>query len=219
MTDQVYDVCEIFDSIQGEGPNMGMPSTFIRLQGCNLNCDWCDSKYSWKAYLGKGMMTVDDILKEVHYPHIVITGGEPLMQDLQPLLRGVWSYVPERSWNGVTPSIEIETNGTIFDDRFIGYAHYIISPKRDHENKNIMRVFSKLATFKFVVTDNFDIEWARDLTEKYGLKDVWLMPEGTDIDTLLHRLNYMVSYLLDNPWAVKISPRLQIFLYGNVRGK
>jgi organic radical activating enzyme len=97
-----YLVNELFYSLIGEGRNTGLAATFIRLSGCNLNCEWCDTKHdkNWT-------MDERDIAREVsRHPakRAVITGGEPLMQDLEPLMlelygRGIW--------------IALETNGSL----------------------------------------------------------------------------------------------------------
>ena len=68
---------EMFYSVQGEGRYIGKPAFFIRTTGCNLRCDFCDTKYAFKE--GKDI-PVDDIIKLTSkYDHIVITGGEPLL--------------------------------------------------------------------------------------------------------------------------------------------
>ncbi len=108
------DVSEIFYSVQGEGVNAGLPSVFLRLAVCNLQCSWCDTKYTWdwKQY---------DYNKEVHKMnaeqikeqilkygcrHIVITGGEPMLQ--QEELAGLLVSLKKVGFEA-----EIETNGTI----------------------------------------------------------------------------------------------------------
>ncbi len=91
---------EIFFSIQGEGQFTGTPVVFVRLAGCNLNCSFCDTDHSEKLEL-----TEDQVLDEVKKYNcntIVITGGEPLLQDLEELLKKLHLY-----------NIHLETNGTI----------------------------------------------------------------------------------------------------------
>jgi 7-carboxy-7-deazaguanine synthase len=83
MTD-TFQVNEIFDTVQGEGLHTGVPATFIRLQGCTVGCPWCDTKYTWKK--GGSRMAVEQILEQVHFNHVVITGGEPTNYNLDPLL-------------------------------------------------------------------------------------------------------------------------------------
>jgi len=100
-----YWVTEIFVSIQGEGEVIGTPSNFIRLAGCHLRCIWCDTKYSWFKYEGK-LMSIEEILRSIdnNIKVTTITGGEPLLQDLVPL-------VSKLKENG--HKVIIETSGTI----------------------------------------------------------------------------------------------------------
>ena len=104
----LYSVNEIFYSIQGEGYHAGKTALFIRLAGCNLECDFCDTDHTEKMQL-----SAKDIIKELEdirpqdytnpYPFVVITGGEPLQQDLTELVN---------SLKLVGYKIHLETNGT-----------------------------------------------------------------------------------------------------------
>jgi len=101
---QKYFLSEIFFSINGEGLQIGKPMAFIRLAGCNLRCKWCDTKDSW---IQKDQATLEDIVKEVskyNTEWVCITGGEPLLQDIEPLIKKL-QY-----------KISLETNGTIYND-------------------------------------------------------------------------------------------------------
>lgn len=93
-------VHSVFHTIQGEGPFSGVPATFIRLAGCNLQCPLCDTQYT------EGMMSYrpDDLAELVKHDLVVITGGEPFRQDLHDLVETLlWQH-----------KVQIETNGTIF---------------------------------------------------------------------------------------------------------
>lgn len=116
-------IVEIFKSIQGEGNNFGKQVIFIRLGNCNLKCPWCDT--DWKKYKE---LTIQEIMEEIskyNCKNVIITGGEPTISDLTPLLkelkdRGYW--------------IAIETNGTNdIDYRYIDYIatspKFIYGPK------------------------------------------------------------------------------------------
>lgn len=73
----------IFETIQGEGVHVGAPSTFVRLYGCDYSCSWCDTKGSWDPTAKYEDMTVLDVAEKVHdlgHDHVVITGGNPLLQ-------------------------------------------------------------------------------------------------------------------------------------------
>lgn len=101
---KTYPIAEIFHSLKGEGIWTGYPMTFIRLAGCNLACEFCDTDISTKS-----LMTVEEIIKEVkalpQVNKLVITGGEPLIHDLEPLLRGLD--------DSGTYAFHLETNGTL----------------------------------------------------------------------------------------------------------
>jgi organic radical activating enzyme len=104
-----YAVSEIFTSLQGEGLYTGTPMTFIRFAGCSVGkktCQYCDTDfekaYPWK---GGGMFTTQALASRVPGPHVCLTGGEPMDQDLYPLLGALRSKY-----------IHIETSGTVFPD-------------------------------------------------------------------------------------------------------
>lgn len=118
----LYSINEIFYSIQGEGRNTGMPAWFIRFAGCNLDCSWCDTDYSKKMeYQPK------DIWEEINEnscKNVVLTGGEPGLQDLRPLLR----ELKARDYY-----VAIETNGTksLLQYRIEGLLNWMtVSPKQ-----------------------------------------------------------------------------------------
>lgn len=123
-TTGMLDVVDIFYTIQGEGPYAGRPAVFVRLAGCNLNCPSCDTDYT----TGRTMMTIEEILKKIlelwsatkqmkvgKYESsagvgglVVITGGEPFRQQIQPLCFALLS----RTWF----TIQVESNGTLFQN-------------------------------------------------------------------------------------------------------
>ena len=163
-------VSEIFTSFQGEGPYVGTPATFLRLYGCNLECEWCDTDISTYEIL-----SVDDvaeiILTQMEFNNIktlIITGGEPTLQmeEIKRLIK----ELPEDI------KIQMETNGLLFE--YIPEIEYVISPKQDKE-----KVFEKYYSyentfFKFVITSQEDIDEVISLKEKYGYdKTIWLQGE------------------------------------------
>ena len=101
-------LAEIFYSIQGEGAFSGTPAVFVRLAGCNLSCDFCDTDYSLKF-----LASVDEVVARVREtggdcPMVILTGGEPLVQsETQALIEALRR--DERR-------VHIESNGTIFTD-------------------------------------------------------------------------------------------------------
>ena len=204
-------VNEIFYSIQGEGPQVGMPAIFIRFSGCNLTCSWCDSKY---AKDGEEISIEDIITKLLTYDcsNIVLTGGEPLIQkDIVKLIRSLKDC-----------NIYIETNGTVYDSSFIGFAKYIVSPKLEFLNTKYLESLRKWvqhATFKFVIENKQEFDDAIFLCNTIGkFKDVYMMPKGTNDRTLKKNMIQLADWIKSEASFVRLSPRLQIHLYGNERG-
>lgn len=163
-------VSEIFTSFQGEGPYVGTPATFLRLYGCNLECEWCDTDISTYEIL-----SVDDVaeilMTQMEFNNIktlIITGGEPTLQmeEIKRLIK----ELPEDI------KIQMETNGSLFE--YIPEIEYVISPKQDKE-KVFENYYSYENTFfKFVITSQEDIDEVISLKEKYNYdKAIWLQGE------------------------------------------
>ncbi|MBS72528.1 MAG: 7-carboxy-7-deazaguanine synthase [Thermoplasmata archaeon] len=97
-----FPVVEIFHSVQGEGYHVGTPSIFIRFGGCNLACEWCDTEFDkWENLK---LRQIIDVLQQWNCNRIVLTGGEPALQDLAT----IYNILHPMGYN-----IAIETNGTI----------------------------------------------------------------------------------------------------------
>lgn len=240
----MIDISEIFHSLQGEGLYIGTSSIFIRLSHCNLACCFCDANYTWN-WEGTDFqhkdnikfnrekethpMSVGDIMQKVREirdnnfcNHIVVTGGEPLIQHvvLTPLFKELVDLGLE---------IEIETNGTIVpNEQFNSYiTHYTVSPKLTNSNnpeklrdrKRAIEFFIDQRTaFKFVVCDEKDMEEIRSWQEKYHVcnEDVYLMPEGRTAEEVSQKSGWIAD--ICKKYGYKFSTRLQILLWGNQRG-
>lgn len=116
----IYNVNETFYSVQGEGCWTGAPAFFIRMAGCNLKCSFCDTDHSLKR-----KCTTAELLSEVErHPSkkVVITGGEPFLQDLEPLCNAL-------AHNNY--KIHIETNGTQEVSEELPFFWLTVSPKPD----------------------------------------------------------------------------------------
>ncbi|MHA1289810.1 MAG: 7-carboxy-7-deazaguanine synthase QueE [Candidatus Thorarchaeota archaeon] len=168
MNDKL-NVQAIFDSIDGEANGFsgaGQLTTFIRLKGCNLKCDYCDTEYSQSSE-PENWMTVDEILQKIHFPKVTITGGEPLLQEvgLKELCRKLIYY----RHNGVYHKVSIETNGSIVPTDFTHSLRYIVDfklPSSGVIDKMDFAAFSTLRpvdVIKFVISDMEDYRAAKTL--------------------------------------------------------
>ncbi len=167
----ILKITEIFPSVQGEGLRQGEPTIFIRLSGCNLKCSFCDTKYAWKE--GQPY-SVDQVLEEVRkirqsFPAqwICITGGEPLLQDIDGLTRALKK-------EGL--KIQVETNATLY--RTLPVDWYSISPKPDRYTYR-PEYREKAKEVKIIITKNLDLESIRRLRMCFPEKTpVLLQPQS-----------------------------------------
>jgi organic radical activating enzyme len=241
---------EIFHSVQGEGPTIGKPSIFLRLSGCNLECVWCDTKYTWLFSQDKLDRLLDTIPSVYHHQlgdivyskedeitklseneleerlrafdcnHIVITGGEPLLQQKQliPLIEKlhVMGY-----------SFEMETNGTI-KPLTPDYIQYNVSPKLSNSFNqsskrylpDVIDYFNKInAFFKFVISSSDDLEEVEEIIKTHSIpnESVYLMPEGISSKELNSRGRELIEICKAKNY--NYSHRLHIQLYEDERGK
>ncbi|MFQ5918469.1 MAG: 7-carboxy-7-deazaguanine synthase QueE [Thermoplasmata archaeon] len=209
----------------------GFPATFLRLGFCNLRCVWCDTKYTWDwdEYDPKGevrtlpLAEVKRRLGGFPCDHLVVTGGEPLLQQ-----RALLPLLGELTKEGCF--VEVETAGTIVPSQALRRIvhQWNVSPKlrnsgnprEKRERPEAMRVLSasKRALFKFVLSEPTDIEEVQDLVARYGLeKDrVILMPEAAEPESLAVKTPW-VSDLCEQH-GYRFSSRLQVEWWGGARG-
>jgi 7-carboxy-7-deazaguanine synthase len=160
-------VTEIFYSIQGESSYAGKPCVFIRLTGCPLRCNWCDTAY---AFYGGTDMALDDVLAKVRAYEcrlVEVTGGEPLHQP------GAFTLVERLCDDGY--DVLIETSGAIDITPVDRRAHVILDVKCPGSGMmdrmdwdNLSRLTTKDEA-KFVIKDRADYDWACSIFRKYEL--------------------------------------------------
>jgi 7-carboxy-7-deazaguanine synthase len=220
MQNAEIQISEIFYSIQGEGLLAGRPSVFVRLAGCPLRCNYCDTKYALDSKAG-AKMSIDEIVKQVKKyktDYIVITGGEPMICPNLPLLCNALKKY----------HITIETAGI----KFIGGIEYglmSISPKLSNAyfKKSDKKLYLKIGQLKKLVKNynyqlKFVIEKAEDIKEVEKvlkeLKDVarskvLLMPQAGDISEYIKKSPLIAEMCKANGFT--FSPRLQL-VFGEI---
>jgi len=217
----VLHVSEIFLSLQGEGPSAGAPAHFIRLQGCDVGCTWCDSKYTWEAAGGVERTvarTCEEALALGAADLVVITGGEPLEH------AGVIELIEAAAsrWKRV----EVETSGVRPPPLARPQLFWNVSPKlpsvtprwADTWTHAAAWIGEPHATFKLVVGDGPDADDALRLIHEHALprERVMLMPEGlTDAAV---RVRAIALAELCKREGLRLSPRLHVWMWGAKRG-
>lgn len=195
-------VMEIFYSVQGEGFHQGKAAHFIRLGGCDVGCHWCDVKDSWNVDTHP-KMNYEEIIKQLQVENssklIILTGGEPLMHDLE----GLSNKLHE---NGYV--INIETSGA---HSLSGKLDWVcLSPKKFKEA--LPESFERADELKVVIYHKSDLNWAKDLAKKVKSNcKLYLQPEWDRSDIITPEI---VSFIKENPeWSIS----LQTHKYLNIR--
>ncbi len=162
---------EIFYSLQLEGSYIGYPAVFVRFTGCNLDCDFCDTKYA--LHNGK-LMDTDNILDYIlqfNTNRIIFTGGEPALHD--KFIANFMSMFTDFEYF-------IETNGTVFPKESIGnFKHVVVSPKFFALKKDVLKSFKQKSNsieFKFLINSENDIKKTEKLSDLLNLYPVTLQP-------------------------------------------
>lgn len=228
-------VSEVFGPTwQGEGPSLGTRAGFVRLGRCNLACTWCDTPYTWDwerfdpsvELHRRTVADVAELIEAMGVPLVVITGGEPLLQQSRviELVRRLRASTPDLR-------IEIETAGTLApDESLIGLVDaFNVSPKLEHSGNpldrrhrpDVLRAFrdSGCAAFKFVATGPGDLDEIASIVAECGLSGdtVWVMPEGTDRATVVANGRALADEVLARGWH--FTTRLHVLLWGDERGR
>jgi len=204
----------IYYAISGEGVHAGTPSNIIRLQGCNLACTYCDSKYSRDPKEGIDI-SVATILERPSWPRwVLITGGEPLLQagELSTLISSLIRY-------GV--STEIETNGSIVPPTWWksvnSWSADIKCPSSGMRGKSVFEWFGtrECDQIKFVVKDREDLDFAREIIASHrGCLPVILVSPAYPWSQ--EWLQTCAAFC--KAWGVRLSLQLHKIIFGDVRG-
>jgi len=208
-------ITEIFYSLQGESNTTGYPTVFIRLTGCPLRCQYCDTAY---AFTGGVIYDLDQVLKEVESysaSYVTVTGGEPLAQNsCLPLLTALCDkgYV-----------VSLETSGAIdvqaVDPRVIKVMD-LKTPGSGELSKNLepnIEALSSKDQVKFVICDRIDYEWAREKVQEFRLQekvaDVLFSPSNEQIPAI-----ELAKWILADRLKVRFQIQLHKHLWGNKPG-
>lgn len=208
-------ITEIFVSLQGESTLVGLPTVFIRLTGCPLRCQYCDTSY---AFQGGEWMSIDEILHKVDSfktRHVTVTGGEPLAQkDCSVLLQQLCD---------LDYLVSLETSGAIdisaVDSRVVRVMD-IKTPASGESEKNKFTNIDYLLPHdqvKFVICDRRDYEWSKNILEQYKLSDrceVLFSPSMGQLKPVS-----LADWIVEDRLPVRFQLQLHKMLWGEEPGK
>jgi 7-carboxy-7-deazaguanine synthase len=206
---------EIFLSIQGEADSVGWPTVFVRLTGCPLRCQYCDTQYAFYGGEWWSLDAVEQRVKELGVPRVCVTGGEPLAQKhcLELL---------ERLCNAGF-QVSLETSGAIDASEVDGRVARVIDIKTPGsgevernrlENLDALRASDQL---KFVVCSREDFEWSRAFVRSRNLAQrcaVLFSPSFGQVEP-----RDLAQWILDERLPVRLQIQLHKVLWGDTPGR
>jgi 7-carboxy-7-deazaguanine synthase len=206
---------EIFRSLQGEADTAGIPTVFVRLTGCPLRCQYCDTAY---AFHGGEWATLEEVLRTVRdydTRHVCVTGGEPLAQ------KGCLALLTSLCDAGLR--VSLETSGAMslsgVDPRVVLVVD-VKTPGSGEESRNLYAQLQDLTPkdlVKFVICSREDYEWSRA-----KLAELQLAARCTVLFSPSHEQvppGQLADWLLEDHLPVRFQIQLHKYLWGNVAGK
>lgn len=208
-------ITEIFRSLQGEGDAVGFPTVFVRLTGCPLRCQYCDTAY---AFTGGEWWSLDAIVArvaELGARHVCVTGGEPLSQrNCLPLLSRLCDAGHE---------VSLETSGALpvheVDPR-VRRVVDVKTPASGESGRNLLEQLQGLGErdqIKFVICDRADYEWSRALLAERGLPARAMVLFSPSHEQLPAR--DLAEWILEDRLPVRMQVQLHKLLWGNEAGR
>ncbi|MGY8813433.1 MAG: 7-carboxy-7-deazaguanine synthase QueE [Gammaproteobacteria bacterium] len=215
IVDKELRVNEIFLSLQGETSKSGLLTAFIRLTGCPLRCQYCDTAY---AFYEGDKITIKQITEKVstyRTHHITVTGGEPLAQQN---CRQLLHHLCNSNYN-----VSLETSGAMDISDIDPRVKIILdlkTPGSGESNKNILEnipLVNKNDEIKFVICNKSDYEWAKKLLFEMMLHErceVLFSPSHNELDA-----KQLADWVLKDQLPVRLQVQLHKYLWGDIRGK
>ena len=213
LNNMTLNITEIFYSLQGEAREVGIPTVFVRLTGCPLRCNYCDTAYAFK---GNNPLSIEQILAEIskyntHY--VCVTGGEPMAQSN---CLGLLDTLIEKGYK-----VSMETSGSIDISKVNKNVSIVMDLKtpsstEQHQNRyeNITLLENK-DQLKFVIASRLDFDWCCSILEDYEvLSDVLFSPVYESLKPA-----QLADWILEKQLNVRLQVQLHKILWGDEKGK
>jgi len=213
LNNTTLNITEIFYSLQGEAKEVGIPTVFVRLTGCPLRCNYCDTAYAFK---GNNPLSIESIMEQIakyntHY--VCITGGEPMAQSNCLILLDT---LIEAGYK-----VSMETSGSIDISPVNNKVSVVMdlkTPSSTEQSQNRYENISLLESkdqLKFVIASRSDFDWCCSILENYDvLSDVLFSPVYESLKPV-----DLADWILEKQLNVRLQVQLHKLLWGDQKGK
>ena len=213
LNNTTLNITEIFYSLQGEAKEVGIPTVFVRLTGCPLRCNYCDTTYAFK---GNNPLSIESIMEQVekyntHY--VCVTGGEPMAQSNCLILLD--TLIEARY------KVSMETSGSIDIspvNKKVSVVMDLKTPSSTEQSQNRYENIAVLESkdqLKFVIASRSDFDWCCSILEDYDvLSDVLFSPVYESLKPV-----DLADWILEKQLNVRLQVQLHKLLWGDQKGK
>ena len=213
LNNTTLNITEIFYSLQGEAKEVGIPTVFVRLTGCPLRCNYCDTAYAFK---GNNPLSIESIMEQVakyntHY--VCVTGGEPMAQRNCLILLDT---LIEAGYK-----VSMETSGSIDIspvNKKVSVVMDLKTPSSTEQSQNRYENIALLESkdqLKFVIASRSDFDWCCDILQNYSVdSEVLFSPVYESLKPV-----ELADWILEKQLNVRLQVQLHKILWGDTKGK
>ena len=213
LNNTTLNITEIFYSLQGEAKEVGIPTVFVRLTGCPLRCNYCDTAYAFK---GNNPLSIESIMEQVekyNTRYVCVTGGEPMAQSNCLILLD--TLIEARY------KVSMETSGSIDIspvNKKVSVVMDLKTPSSTEQSQNRYENIALLESkdqLKFVIASRSDFDWCCSILEGYDvLSDVLFSPVYESLKPV-----DLADWILEKQLNVRLQVQLHKLLWGDQKGK
>ena len=213
LNNTTLNITEIFYSLQGEAKEVGIPTVFVRLTGCPLRCNYCDTAYAFK---GNNPLSIQHILDEVaqyNTRYVCVTGGEPMAQS--NCLKLLDSLI-DSGYN-----VSMETSGSIDIapvNNKVSIVMDIKTPSSTEEHQNRyenLPILKSKDQLKFVISSRSDFDWCNEILDNHEVEsEILFSPVYESLKPV-----QLADWILEKKLNVRLQVQLHKILWGNQKGK
>lgn len=209
-------ITEIFHSLQGESKTVGIPTVFVRLTGCPLRCQYCDTAYAFEGGELMELSAIREVLEGIGCEYVTVTGGEPLAQ---PNCLTLLTQLCDAGYR-----VSLETSGAMpieQVDKRVSVVMDLKTPASDEVDKNRYENIQFLKPddqVKFVICDEKDYLWSKAKLDQYDLcakvGDVLFSPSFEEL-----KAEQLAEWILRDKLKIRMQMQLHKQIWGSVAGK
>ena len=213
LNNTTLNITEIFYSLQGEAKEVGIPTVFVRLTGCPLRCNYCDTAYAFK---GNNPLSIQHILDEVaqyNAQYVCVTGGEPMAQS--NCLKLLDSLI-DTGYN-----VSMETSGSIDIapvNNKVSIVMDIKTPSSTEEHQNRyenLPILKSKDQLKFVIASRSDFDWCNDILDNHEVEsEILFSPVYESLKPV-----ELAEWILEKKLNVRLQVQLHKLLWGDQKGR